>query len=68
MGWRGTLVLIEKIRNFLDEDRRGSITTISIQFGTSVAMVHRIIHENLNMRKIFAKFVSCVVTDEQKER
>lgn len=33
--------LVEKIRNFLDEDRRLSLNIVSIQFGISVANVHR---------------------------
>lgn len=33
-----------------------------------MATVHRIIHENLSMRKISAKFVPSVLNDELKER
>lgn len=60
--------LVEKIRNFMDEDRRVSIETISTQFDVSVGTVHTIIHEELKMRKICAKFVSRVLSEEQQER
>lgn len=44
------------------------IKTISIQFGADVATVHRIIHEDLNTRKIWAKFEPIGLSDEQKGR
>ena len=43
--------LVGKIRNFMDEDRRVSIETISTKFDVSVGTVHTIIHEQLKMRK-----------------
>lgn len=48
----------EKIHNFLDADRHVFLKTISIQIGFDVATAHRNIHEDVNMRKISAKFVS----------
>ena len=50
-----TLELIGQIKNFLDEDRRVSIETISAQFDVNVRNVHTIIHEELKMRKICAQ-------------
>ena len=41
----------------MDKDRRVSIETISAQFDVSVGTIHTIIHEELKMRKICAKFV-----------
>ena len=58
--------LIGQIQNFMDKDRRVSIETISAQFDVSVETVHTIIHEELKMRKICAKFVPrvlIIVTD-----
>ena len=49
--------LIGQIKNFMDKDRHVSIETISAQFDVSVRTVHTIIHEELKMRKICAKFV-----------
>ncbi|XP_037779082.1 uncharacterized protein LOC119575501 [Penaeus monodon] len=51
----------------MDEDRRVSIETISEQVEVSVGTVHKIIHDELNMRKIWAKFVPRVLSDEQKK-
>ena len=60
--------LIGQIKNFLDKDRRVSIETISPQFDVSVGTVHSIIHEELKMRTICAKFVPRVLRKDQKER
>ena len=60
--------LIGQIKDFMDKDRRRSIETISAQFDVSVGTVHRIIREELKMRKICAKFVPRVLREDQKER
>ena len=60
--------LIGQIKNFIDKDRRVSIETISAQFDVSVGAVHTVIHEELKMRKICAKFVPRVLREDQKER
>ena len=60
--------LIGQIKNFKDKDCRVSIETISAQFDVSVGTVHTIIHEELKMRKIYAKFVPRVLREDQKER
>ena len=60
--------LIGQIKNFMDKDRRVSIETISTQFDVNVETVHTIIHEELKMRKICAKFVTRLLREDQKER
>ena len=60
--------LIGQIKNFMDKDRHVSIETISAQFDISVGTVHTIIHEELKMQKICAKFVPTVLREDQKER
>ena len=60
--------LIDQIKNFVDKDHRGSIDTISALFDVSVGTVHTIIHKELKMRKICAKFVPRVLREDQKER
>ena len=60
--------LIGQIKNFMDNDRRVSTETISAQFDASVGTVHTIIHEELKMREICAKFVPRVLREDQKER
>ncbi|XP_037802966.1 uncharacterized protein LOC119597463 [Penaeus monodon] len=61
-------MLVGKIRTFIDEDRRVSIETIYKQFEVSVRTVHKGIHDELDMRKICAKSVPKMLSDEQKER
>ena len=59
---------IGQIKNFMDKDRRVSIETISAQFDVNVGTVHTIIHEELKMQKICAKFVPRLLREDQKER
>ena len=60
--------LIGQIKKFMDKGRRVSIETISAQFDVSVGTVHTIIHEELKLQKIYAKFVPKVLREDQKER
>ena len=60
--------LIGQIKNFMDNDCRVSIETISAQFDVSVRTVHKIIREELKMRKICAKFVPRVLREDPRER
>ena len=52
----------------MDKDRRVFIETISAQFDVSSGTVYTIIHEELKMPKICAKFVPRVLREDQKER
>ena len=60
--------LIGQIKNFMDNDRRVSIETISAQFDVSVGIVQTIICEELKMRKICAKFVPRVPREDHDNR
>ena len=60
--------LIGQIKYFMHKDSRVSIATISAQFDVSVGTAPTIIHEELKMRKICAKFVTRVLREDQKER
>ena len=60
--------LIGQIKNSMDKNRRVSIEKISAQFDVSVGTVHTIIRQEQKMRKICAKFVQRVLTEDQKER
>ena len=60
--------LIGQMKSFMDKDCRVSIETMSAQFDVSVGTVHTIIHEELKMQKICAKFVPRVLREDQKER
>ena len=56
--------LIGQIKNFMDKDPHVSIETISAQFDFSVGTAHIIIYEELKMRKICAKFVPRVLSED----
>ena len=50
-----TSEMIGQINDFMNRDRRVSIETLSAQFNVSVGAVHKIICEELKMRKICAQ-------------
>ena len=60
--------LIGQIKNFMDKDRRLSIEILGAEFDVRVGTVHTIIHEELKVRKICAKFVPRILREDQKER
>ena len=55
--------LISQIKNFMHKDR-----CVSIEFYVSMGTVHTIVHEELKMLKICAKFVLRVLREDKKER
>ena len=59
-----TSEMIGQINNFMNWDRRVSTETLSAQFNVSVGAVHTINREELQMRKIFAKFVPRVLRED----
>ena len=63
--WNG---IFSRVEGQNTTDRRVSIETISAQFDVSVGTVYTIIHEELKMRKICAKFVPKELREDQKER
>jgi hypothetical protein len=48
---------VEKIRELIHEDRRQAIHELADTIGTSYGVCQEILTENLNMRRIAAKFV-----------
>ena len=59
---------MSQIKNLMDKDRRVSIEKITAPFSVSVGTVRTIIHEELKIRKIYAKLVPRVLIVDQKER
>ena len=60
--------LVDQIGESLEEDRRTSLETIASDFGVSKGTVYKIVHEDLNMRKVCAKFVPRHLSEEQKTK
>jgi hypothetical protein len=58
---------VAKVKAVLDSDRRQSVRLITHQVGLPKSIVHEIVTTELQIRKICAKLVPKVLTDEQKE-
>ena len=61
--------IIDQIHELILEDRRISAKSITEQLGISRERVGSIIHEDLDMRKLSAKWVpKCLDTDQKRQR
>jgi len=64
-----TREIIDQIHELILEDRRISAKSIAEQLGNSHERVGSIIHEDLDMRKLSAKWVSkCLNADQKRQR
>ena len=64
-----TQEIIEQIQELILEDRRISAKSIAEQLGISHERVGSIIHEDLDMRKLSAKWVpKCLNADQKRQR
>jgi hypothetical protein len=59
---------VEKIRELIHEDHRRTIHELADTVMISYGVCQVILTENLNMRRISAKFVLRLLTNEQKQR
>lgn len=59
---------VTRVRNVLNSDRRLSIRLIAQMLNLPKSVVHDIVTVHLNMRKVCAKMVPKVLTDDQKLR
>lgn len=55
---------VSRVRNLLNVDRRMSIRLLADTLNIPKTVVHRIVTEELNMRKVCAKLVPKLLTDE----
>lgn len=61
--------IIDQIHELILEDRRISAKSIAEQLGISRERVGSIIHEDLDMRKLSAKWVpKCLNADQKRQR
>jgi len=58
---------IAKIREKLNEDCRYTIDELSEVTGVSWSSVQRILTQDLGMRRVAAKFVPCLLTEDQQQ-
>jgi hypothetical protein len=54
------------IKELLDNDRRIAICEIHERSNCSIGTVRRIIHDELNMKRLCARWIPKMLTDEQK--
>jgi len=57
-----------RVRNLLNTDGRLSVRLIAETLNIPKTIVHQIVTETLGMRKVCAKLVPIVLTDDQKQR
>jgi len=58
----------EKVRDVIRKDRRLGVRAVVEEVNLDRESVQRILGEELNMRKVCAKMIPKVLSDEQKER
>lgn len=59
---------VERVRLLLAQDRRRTIRLIADKLNISIGSVHNIVHNKLDKRELYAKFVPHFLTPEQKEQ
>ena len=57
---------VQEIKELLDKERRITIREVSQRVDCSVGTVHTIIHENLNMRRLCARWIPKMLSECQK--
>ena len=58
--------IIDSMRELLDEDRRITVESIAEQVNISIGAVHNIIHNELQMTKVTARWVPRKLTEQNK--
>ena len=60
--------IISKIKEIIEGDARFIVRDIARKVGISLSMVHLILKKHLKVRKIFARWVPLLLTDEHKRQ
>ena len=60
--------IVSKIKEIIEGDARFTVYDIARKIGISLSMVHLILKNHLIIRKIFARWVSHLMTDEQNRQ
>src|SRR5215510_11789421 len=69
-GWPSTSKTddnVAKVREFIRANRRLTVREVAEEVSISKTVCHEIITENLGMHGIAAKFVPCLLTDDEKQ-
>ena len=57
---------VQEIKELLDKDRHTTVREVSQQVDCSVGTVHTLFHENLNMRRLCARWIPKMLSECQK--
>ena len=60
--------MIERVRQIICEDRRRTIDEVSMLVGISHGTCHKILTENLKMRRVASKFVPRLLSVDQRQQ
>jgi hypothetical protein len=60
--------MIERVRQIIRVDRRRTIDEVSMLVGISHGICHKILTEDLKMRRVASKFVPRLLSVDQKRR
>ncbi|PNF33235.1 hypothetical protein B7P43_G11385 [Cryptotermes secundus] len=58
--------MVEQVEKVVLEDRRLSVENIASKVGISLGPVHKILHEDLRMRKVSSRWVPQILADDHK--
>ncbi|PNF22963.1 hypothetical protein B7P43_G11391 [Cryptotermes secundus] len=58
--------MVERVEKVVLEDRRLSVENIAPKVGISMGSVHKILHEDLRMRKVSSRWVPRILADDHK--
>ena len=58
--------MIERVRQIIREDRRRNIDEVNMLMGISHGTCHKILAEDLKMRRVAPKFVPLLLSVDQK--
>jgi len=58
---------VERVRAVIHGNRRLTVREVADEVGISIGSCHQILTENLQIRRVSAKFVLCLLTGDQKE-
>jgi histone-lysine N-methyltransferase SETMAR len=60
--------IVSKIKNIIEDDARFTVRDITRKVGISLSTIHFILKKHLKVRKISARWVPHLLTDEQKRK
>jgi len=58
---------VKRVRAVIRGNRRLTVREVADEVGIGIASCHQIFTEKLQMRRVSAKFMPCLLTDDQKE-